>query len=316
VYDYYRKSTDGLLYNIDIPVQTGFSAIRSNIGEFRFWGHEFSIETKNMVGEFKWNTNFNITFNRNKAVKLGTNDTPIGGNGNMQDYNRTEVGKALGLFYGYINDGVFMTQAEFEAGPKMPSSTVGTVRFKDVDGDGVITMDDRTFIGDPNPDFLYGMTNDFAWKNFDASVVIAGSVGGDILDGSMAWTEVLEGVFNVKKDLAYRWRSEENPGNGIYPRTLTGTMEQFRYNNTRMIFDGSYLMVKNLTVGYTFPVKSNSFFRGLRIYGSAQNLLTLTSYPGTNPEASVFGSDGLRQGLDYFTFPVARVFSLGLNVKF
>ncbi|MDR0758370.1 MAG: TonB-dependent receptor, partial [Tannerella sp.] len=306
VYDYYWKSTDGLLYNIDIPTQTGFSAIRSNIGEFRFWGHEFGVETKNMVGEFRWNTNFNITFNRNKAIKLGTNDTPIGGNSNMGDYNRTEVGKPLGLFYGYINDGVYMNQAEFDAGPKMVSSTVGTVRYKDLNGDNVIDMDDRTFIGDPNPDFLYGMTNDFSYKNFDAGLVVAGSVGGDILDGFMEWTEVLEGVFNVKKGLANRWRSEENPGDGVYPRTLTGTMEQFRYNNTRMVFDGSYLMVKNLTVGYTFPVKPNSFFRGLRIYVSGQNLLTLTKYPGLNPEANFHGSDGLHQGIDWGVYPIAR----------
>jgi hypothetical protein len=93
-------------------------------------------------------------------------------------------------------------------------------------------------------------------------------------------------------------------------------MEPFRYSNSRMVFDGSYLMVKNLTVGYTFPVKANSFFRGLRIYGSIQNLLTLTKYPGLNPEANVNGSDGLRQGLDYHTYPIARVFSLGLNIKF
>jgi TonB-linked SusC/RagA family outer membrane protein len=316
VYDYYWKRTDGLLYNIDIPVQTGFSAIRSNIGEFHFWGHEFSVETKNLVGDFRWSTNFNITFNRNKAVKLGTNDTPIGGNANMQDYNRTEVGKPLGLFYGYINDGVFMNQAEFEAGPKMVSSAVGTVRYKDLNDDNVIDMSDRTFIGDPNPDFLYGMTNEFSYRHFDASLVMAGAVGGDVLDGFMEWTEVLEGVFNVKRDLADRWRSEENPGNGVYPRTLTGTMETFRYNNTRMVFDGSYLMVKNLTIGYTFPVKANSFFKGLRIYGSGQNLLTLTKYPGQNPEVSMNGSDGLRQGIDYSLYPTARVFSLGLNIKF
>jgi TonB-linked SusC/RagA family outer membrane protein len=316
VYDYYWKKTDGFLYNIDIPNQAGFSTIRSNIGEFHFWGHELGIESKNFVNTFRWNTNFNITFNRNKAVKLGTNDTPIGGNANQGDYNRTEVGRALGLFYGYIYDGVFMTQAEYEAGPKHASSMVGTARMKDLNGDNIIDMSDRTFIGDPNPDFLYGITNEFAYKNFDASVVIAGAVGGDIIDGQLEWTENIDGVFNVTKEVAERWRSEANPGKGNIPRTRAGTTELFRFNNTRWVSDGSYLMVKNLTVGYTFPLKSNSFVNSLRIYGSAQNLLTLTGYTGLNPEVNSNGSDGLRQGRDASSYPTAKVFSVGLNIKF
>ncbi|MDR3261169.1 MAG: TonB-dependent receptor [Tannerella sp.] len=316
VYDYYWKKTDGFLYNIDIPNQAGFSTIRSNIGEFHFWGHEFGIETKNFVGDFRWNTNLNITFNRNKAVKLGTNDTPIGGNANQGDYNRTEVGQPLGQFYGYIYDGVFMTQAEYEAGPKHASSMVGTVRMKDLNNDGIIDMSDRTFIGNPNPDFLYGITNEFGYKHFDASIVIAGAVGGDIIDDQLEWTENIDGVFNVTKEIAERWRSESDPGKGNIPRTRSGTTELFRYNNTRWVSDGSYLMVKNLTVGYTFPVKSNPFINSLRIYGSAQNLLTLTKYTGLNPEVNNNGSDGLRQGVDQSSYPTARVFSLGVNFKF
>ena len=170
VYDYYRKWTDGLLYQIDIPYSSGFSNIQSNIGEFHFWGHEISLETKNMVGAFKWNTQINVSIDRNKAAKLGTNDTPIGGFNNQEDYNRTAVGKPLGMFYGYVYDGVFMTEAEYEAGPKHASSMVGTVRMKDLNGDNKIDMDDRTYIGNPNPDFTFGITNEFSWRNFDASL--------------------------------------------------------------------------------------------------------------------------------------------------
>lgn len=316
VYDYYLKNTNGLLYQIDIPQSSGFNNIQSNIGEFRFWGHEIGIETKNMVGAFKWNTNLNLTFNRNKAIKLGTNNTPIGGNNNQEDYNRTEVGKPLGLFYGYVYDGVFMTQAEYEAGPKHASSMAGTVRMKDLNGDKKIDMDDRTFIGDPNPDCIIGMTNEFSWKDFDASLVLTASLGGDIIDGTYEWTENLDGVFNVRKEVAERWRSDENPGNGNIPRTRAGTTELFRYTNSRWVFDGSYLMVKNLTLGYTVPLKSNAYIKGLRVYASGQNLLTWTGYPGMNPEVSKNGSDGLRQGIDHTSYPVARVFTLGLNVKF
>ena len=315
VYDYYWKKTDGLLYQIDIPYSSGFENIQSNIGEFRFWGHEVGLETKNMTGKFKWNTSLNLTFNRNKAMKLGTNNTPIGGNNNQEDYNRTEVGKPLGLFYGYVYDGVFMTQEEYEAGPKHVSSMVGTVRMKDLNGDNVIDNNDRTFIGDPNPDCIFGMTNTFSWKDFDASVVFTGSLGGDIIDGTYEWTENIDGVFNVRKEVAERWRSEDNPGNGNIPRTRTGTTELFRYTNSRWVFKNNYITLKNITLGYTIPMKSNPYIKGIRVYGSAQNLFTVGSYPGMNPEVNK-NTSGLYQGVDHTTYPVARIYTIGLNVKF
>lgn len=316
VYDYYRKWTDGLLYQIDIPYSSGFSNIQSNIGEFHFWGHEISLETKNMVGAFKWNTQINVSIDRNKAAKLGTNDTPIGGFNNQEDYNRTAVGKPLGMFYGYVYDGVFMTEAEYEAGPKHASSMVGTVRMKDLNGDNKIDMDDRTYIGNPNPDFTFGITNEFSWRNFDASLLLTGSVGNDIIDGTLEWTENIDGVFNVHKGVANRWRSVDNPGDGQVPRTRTGTTELFRYTNSRWVSNGSYLRVKNLTVGYTIPIKKNPYVKGLCIYASGQNLLTWTGYKGMNPEVSGKGASGLYQGVDNTAYPVARTFSLGVNVKF
>ncbi|MDD3787112.1 MAG: TonB-dependent receptor [Petrimonas sp.] len=317
MYDYYDKTTNGLLYQIDIPYSSGFSNIQSNIGEFRFWGHEFTLQTKNMVKEFKWSTDFNLTIDRNKAVKLGTNDTPIGGYNNQVDYNRTDVGMPLGIFFGYVYDGVYMTQQEYDSQPKHASSTIGTVRMKDINGDNVIDSKDKTYIGNPNPDFLYGITNSFNWKNFDASVVISGSVGNDIIDATYEWTENIDAVFNVRKLVADRWRSPENPGAGIIPRTLTGTTELFRYTNSRWVFDGSYLMVKNITAGYTFPLKTNPFVKSIRLYLTAQNLLTLTKYPGMNPEVSRSGTSGLSfYGVDHTAYPVSRVYTVGINVSF
>lgn len=315
VYDYYRKTTDGLLYQIEIPYSSGFGYIQSNIGEFRFWGHELNIETKNMVGAFKWNTSVNLSFNKNKAIKLGTNNVHIGGNLNQMDYNRTAVGMPLGMFYGYVYDGVFMTQAEYEAGPKHASSAVGTVRMKDLNGDGIIDFSDRTYIGNPNPKCIYGITNTFSWKNFDASVVLTGSLGGDIIDGTYEWTENIDGVFNVRKCVADRWRSEENPGNGEIPRTLAGTTELFRFNNTRWVFKNNYMTLKNLTIGYTVPVPSNKYVKGLRIYASGQNLFTVGSYPGMNPEVNN-STSGLFQGVDITSYPVSRIYTVGLNVNF
>jgi len=317
MYDYYHKKTNGLLYQIDIPYSSGFSSIQSNIGEFHFWGHEFTLQTKNMTGKFKWSTDFNISFDRNKAVKLGTNDTPIGGYNNQVDYNRTAVGQPLGMFYGYVYDGVYMTQQEYDSQPKHASSTVGTVRMKDVNNDGVIDSKDKTYIGNPNPDFIYGITNNFSWNNFDASLVIAGSVGNDILDGTYEWTENIDGVFNVRKCVADRWRSLENPGKGEIPRTMSGTTELFRFTNSRWVFDGSYLMVKNLTLGYTIPLKHNSYVKSIRLYVTGQNLLTWTKYPGMNPEVSRSGTSGLSYyGVDHTSYPVSRVYTAGLNVSF
>jgi len=321
IYDYYRKNTDGLLYAINIPVQSGFPSIQSNIGEFRFWGHEFGLETKNFVGDFRWNTNLNITFNRNKAIKLGTNNTPIGGLGNQGGFSRTEVGYPLGYFYGYVNDGVYMTQKEYDTQPKYATSMVGTARMKDISGpngvpDGIITIADKTMIGDPNPDFLFGITNEFYYKNFDASIVIAGSVGGDIIDRTLEWTENLDGVFNVTKEMAERWRSLDNPGNGNVPRTRTGTTEFFRYNNSRWVSDGSYLAVKNIALGYTQAMKATTYIKSIRFYFSVQNVLMLTNYHGMNPEVGRYGSDGLQQGIDESSYPIASIYTLGLNVKF
>ncbi|WP_208645563.1 SusC/RagA family TonB-linked outer membrane protein [Mucilaginibacter endophyticus] len=320
-YDYYWKKTDGLLYGIDIPVQSGFSTITSNIGRFDFWGHEFTINSKNLVGDFKWNTGFNISFDRNLVKKLGTNDAPIGGYGEYWDDNRTAVGHPIGLFYGYINTGVYMTQQEFDTQPHDATAMVGTARFKDVSGpdgkpDGKIDSYDRTFIGNPNPTFTYGITNSFSYKNVDLSIVMAGSVGNDIADDAFQSTENLDGVFNVRKGVANRWRSPEDPGDGIYPRTRTGTTEDFRNFTSRQVFKATYLAVKNITLGYTVPVKKLKYFRNLRAYVSAQNAFIFTKYPGMNPEAGLAGLNGLNQGRDFTGYPIPRILSVGLNAGF
>lgn len=320
-YDFYTKKTNGLLYAIDIPTQAGFSSITSNIGEFNFWGNEVSVSSRNLTGVFKWNTNFNISFDRNKVMKLGTNDAPIGGYNEYWDDNRTAVGYPIGMFYGFINDGVYMTQQEYDTQPHRSDSMVGTVRFKDVSGpdgvpDGKIDTYDRTFIGNPNPTFTYGITNSFSYKHFDLSMVFAGSVGNDIADDAFQSTENLDGVFNVRKGVAGRWRSEENPGNGEYPRTRTGTTEAFRLFTSRQVFRADYLAVKNITLGYTLPIKDKKFVKNLRAYVTAQNALILTKYPGMNPEAGISGLNGLNQGRDFTGYPVPRIFSLGLNAGF
>ena len=318
VYDHYKKNTDGLLYNVDIPWASGYSAVTSNLGEFEFWGHEFGLETKNFTGKFKWNSNLNITMNRNKVIKLGVNNTPIGGYRENVDYVRTEVGHPMGQFYGYIYDGVFMTQEEFDKGAKSVNSKVGSVRTRDVSGpggkpDGIIDVNDKTFIGNPIPDFLFGFSNQFSYKNFDLAIHMVGSVGGDIMDVSYQWTENIDGVFNVRKEVAERWRSLENPGNGNIPRTNSDPLH--RFNNSRWIWNGTYLAAKNITFGYAIPVRKNSYIKSARVYFSSQNAFILTKYPGMNPEVSDAGLGGLREGVDQASYPVPKVFTAGINVS-
>lgn len=322
IYDFYKKKVDGLLYQIDIPYSAGFGNIYSNIGDYKSWGHEITIQSRNFVGDFKWTTNLNLSFNRNEITRLGTNDTPMGGYGDQQDWNRLQVGEPIGVFMGYIFDGVYMTEAEFQSQPKHASSEVGTVRMKDISGpngtpDGVIDTYDRTIIGNPNPDMLFGLTNEFFWKNFDLSILLTGQIGGDIMDASRENTLNLDGVFNVLKEVKDRWRSPENPGNGLIPKTKSGTTELYRFNHSGWVYDATYLTIKNITLGYTVPIPQNRYISKLRFYVTGQQLHTFTKYPGMNPEISNNNNlswNGL--GVDRTNYPVPKSFSLGCNITF
>ncbi len=312
-YDYYYKSTDNLLYQLDVPRASGFSSVQYNIGQIDFWGHELSVETKNLIGDFRWNTSLNMAISRNEVIALGTENTPIGGYSNAGSFNRLQVGEPVGIFMGYIYDGVYMTQEEFNSQPKHSTSTIGTARMKDVSKDGVINSDDRTIIGNPNPDMIFGITNQFYWKKFDLSVVLSGVIGGDIIDRAYENSNNLDGVFNVTSDVANRWRSPENPGNGEVPRTLSGTTELFRYNNTRWVSDGTHLAIKNITLGYT--VNPKKYISKARFYFSGQQLAFLTKYKGGNPEVGAsMNWNGL--GVDNAIYPVPRTITFGCNVTF
>ncbi len=316
-FDYYRKNTDGLLYQINIPRGTGFSDIRSNIGEFRFWGYEFSATSRNLVGDFKWTTSFNISFDRNKTIKLGTNNAHIGGGGGYsgQQTNKTEVGQPVGQFWGWVFDGVYDNQEELDSEPKGSWNEVGSAKFLDLDGDGIVedNEDDRTFLGNPQPDFIFGMTNDFSYKNWDLSISIAGSYGNEMMYGFYEWTTLLEGLFNVEKWMLDRWRSPENPGSGRVPGTATGRTDLFRRIHSGNISDGSYLAIKNISLGYDLP-GFYKIIKKARVYASVQNAYVFTNYPGVNPEAT--NLNGIPNGIDGGNYPIPRTYVLGLNVTF
>ncbi len=321
-YDFYTKNTTNLLYNVAVARESGFSNFNDNVGEIKFWGHEFSLDTKNLTGEFKWSTNLNVSFNQNKVLALADGIERIyGGFGNYATI--TQVGKPLGQFYGLIQEGVYQNAADFVASPKAIDSQIGTIKYKDVNGDGVITFggdnDDRTIIGNPFPSALFGMTNTFNYKNFDLSIVCSGSIGNDLMVMSDQGTTNLDGVFNVLADVQDRWRSEANPGSGRYGKTTAATYMERDWSSTRFVSDGTYLTIKNITLGYNIPTNGKTF-KSARVYGSVQQLYTFTKYRGVNPEASVSANGGggstLNLGMDWGSYPVPRTLTFGINVGF
>ena len=321
-YDYYTKNTTNLLYNVEIAKESGFTNYNDNVGEIRFWGHEFSLNTKNLTGGFIWNTNLNISFNNNKVLALADGVERIYGGSN--DFKTiTEVGKPLGQFYGLIHDGVYKNQTDFDSSPKADDSQVGTVKFRDLNGDGKITYggdnDDRTIIGNPFPKAFIGMTNTFNYKNFDFTIIGAGALGNDIFMGTDQRNTNLDGVFNVLSDVKDRWRSEENPGTGRYGKTTAATGHERDWSSTRFVVDGSYFTIKNITLGYNLPT-NGKYFKNARVYGAVQQAFVFTSFRGVNPEGSSDqngnAGNSLNLGFDWGTYPVPRTFTFGVNVGF
>ena len=317
-YDYYHKLSDGLIQDRPIPRASGYSSVSSNVGVLEFWGHEFTLSGAILTGAVKWNASFNISFDRNKIKTLLAPGFIRRNNTITSDYYRNQEGHVLGEFYGFVFDGLYKDQADLDNSAKYgTASAVGTIKMKDVVTDKVINESDRTFIGNPNPDFLFGFSHQVSYKNFDLSVTIAGSYGGKILNPSKwAYLTNLDGARALLSAVKDRWRSPDNPGSGMYPRTLTGTTALGRSVNSQWVEDGSYLAVKNITLGYTLPLKNNLALKNLRVFGSIQHALIWTKYTGINPEVSLNGLNGTSIGIDENAYPVPRVFAIGLSASF
>ncbi|MEO7211775.1 TonB-dependent receptor [Mucilaginibacter sp.] len=317
-YDYFNKITSSLLYQINVPRESGFSSIADNVAKLKFHGHEFSITSQNLVGpNLKWSTNFNISFVRSKILNLGPYGTNLPRDPNGA--NIELIGQPLGMFYGYKFIGVYRDQQDFDSSPKYTGSDspsqIGTVKYADINGDGIIDAKDKTIIGNPNPDFTYGMTNNLYYKKFDFGITISGAYGGDLQNRTLEYTQNLDGVFNVTKDVANRWKSPTDQGDGVHPRIVVGTALA-RNTNSRWVSDGSFLTVKNVTLGYAIPLRRNNYIKSVRVYTSAQQLIVFTKYKGANPEVSgVEGSSVVNIGIDNTSYPVPRTISFGVNVN-
>ena len=297
---YYKKTTDMLMY-VSLPTgAAAASTITRNEGEMENRGFELGINSRNFVGEFTWDTDFNISFNKNKLTKLSLQKIYTAATTCEyvnEDVVRNEPGRPLGGFYGYISDGV--------------DPETGELMYRDLNEDGRISTSDRTYIGDPNPDFTYGLTNTFAYKGLSLSVFIQGSYGNDIFNASRMETEGMYDGKNQSTRVLDRWRI---PGQITDVPKAGFDMK----NSTYFVEDGSYLRLKDITLSYDINCKQFKKWgiSKLQPYFTATNLLTLTDYSGMDPEVNQWGNSGAVQGIDWGTYPQSKSFMFGLNVEF
>lgn len=331
--DYYKKKTSDLLLNASLPGSTGYTAAYANIGKVQNSGFELTVNTVNIkTTHFSWTSSFNISFNRSKVLGLADGQDALTSyvSWASNSYNTApsyiaKIGQPISMFYGYVFDGVYQysdftqtTSGTYVLKDNVPNNTgtrvsiqPGNIKFKDINGDGVVDANDETVIGNPNPDHVGGFSNNLSYKGFDLNIFLQWSYGNDIINANRY---VFEGGIvrdrNQFASFANRWspdnQSSNIPNNGgpnVY--------------SSRVVEDGSFLRLKTVQLGYTFPAKSlgRVGIKTLRMYVSGQNLLTWTNYSGSDPEVSIFNS-ALSSGFDYSAYPRARTLTAGVNVIF
>ena len=300
--DAYIKNTTNLLMEVPLPATSPVPSIYRNEGEMTNKGIEFSVDSRNLTGELEWNTNFNISLNRNKLNKLSLQKVyyyASTSEATSEQVVRITEGQPLGKFWGLISEGV--------------DPQTGDIKYKDLNGDGRITVSDKTYIGDPNPDFTFGFTNDFSYKNFTLSVFFQGSYGNDIYNASRIETEGMYDGKNQSTAVLNRWKKRGDITD--IPRAVKGT-DNIKASS-RWVEDGSYLRLKTLTLAYNLPTQALQQYgiRKVQPYLTAQNLWTLTNYKGFDPEVNE-GLSGPTMGIDWGTYPQTKSFIFGLNIEF
>ncbi len=297
-FDYYNNQTKDLLFSRPVSMTSGFFSITSNIGELENKGIELSLKTVNYeTQDFMWTSSFNFSRNRNKILSL-YKDQPLDNIG--RGSNSVRVGQPLGVFYGFNSLGV--------------DPSTGDIVFEDINGDGVIDANDRTIIGDPNPDFTGGFTNNLSYGNFDLSVFLQFSYGNDIFNGTRIFIESMKGNDNQTTAVLDRWLE---PGDETaIPRATGRDPNNNNRVSSRFIEDGSFLRVKNVSLSYNFDRRlvERAGMRSARVFVTAQNLFTFTNYSGMDPEVNYAGPANLILGTDFFTYPQARTISFGINL--
>lgn len=330
VADAYTRRTEDLLLSLELPIASGFGSVIANQGSIQNTGFELGLNTVNVETErVRWLSNFNVSVNRNKALDLGASDTLRTG-ASMEGANThiTIVGRPVGLFYGYRIEGVYTP--EDIANPnvaKFAGAVATDPKFKDVNGDGIIRQtEDFEIIGSPYPDFTWGFTNTLVAGPLDFRVTVDGAVGGQRLNRNLATIENIDGPFNVSRAYVQQmWISPDSTGNGKTPAagsSSTTGRRMFRDVSDRWVEDAGYVWVRNINVGYNLPRRFTMNARRARLNISIQNPFIFSEFNG-NPQtesnqllaaAGAPNSPNLTPGVDNFSYPLARVFTIGINL--
>jgi TonB-linked SusC/RagA family outer membrane protein len=328
-FDAYIKHTKDLLLQVPIPLSTGAggnpSTVLQNIGSVENRGLEFGLVTTNVESKdnsFGWTTSFNISANRNKILDLGQQ---VGSDGTSTartipgtGYSISQVGQSLGAFYGYVTQGIVQSNAEGQSLPTQNGNrlSAGDQRFADLNGDGVIDPKDQTVIGNPNPKFFGGVTNNFSYKGLELSVFFQGSLGNQIYNQNRQILESQSDPLNQLTTVLNHWTPTNT--NTDIPRPVRNDPNGNNRFSNRWLEDGSYVRLKNLTLAYNVPTtfSGKAAIKSLRVYLTTQNLITWTHYSGYDPEVSADPFSSTSFGRDYGVYPQARTYTLGLNANF
>lgn len=349
--DYYIKRSQDFLLNIPVPAQTGFTTAARNVGSIENRGLEVVIDYRKTSRDFSYGVNLNVSTIRNELLSLADGQTALSnfqlnsqglfeaaGTNSWGEFSQTEIGGEVGEFYGYVSDGIFQTQEEIDAlnviakenhGPEANYhagniTRPGDRKFVDTNGDGWVNQEDRVRLGSPIPDLFGSLNFDVAYKAFDLSLFFYGTYGNKILNYNQASLESFDGLGNVTVEYRDNAWTPERPSNRYTRITV------FDYNQNRnyrpsdvYVEDGSYLRLRNVQIGYTFPqalVNKIAMSRA-RVYFSAQNLFTITGYSGLDPEIGLpMERNGARNvhasGVDIGTYPSSKYFTFGLSATF
>lgn len=317
--DAYYKNTSDLLLQVPIEAVTGYETALRNVGSVTNRGVELeiggvAIDNKNL----HWSVNANIAHNKNEVTNLGTSDAivPSVGGATLGYISPTiiQVGQPLGSFYGYKFKGIVQKETDVSQLPAQSFINLepGNPYYEDVNGDGVVNSEDQTVIGNSQPKFTYGLNSSLRWKNLDVFVSIAGSYGNKLYNALAVRMTKFTGYYNCLASVADRW-TENNPSNLIQKASNDITI----VSDDRYVEDASYLRLKNIQIGYTFPFSKITKDAKIRVYLSLQNFLTITSYSGYDPEAARSGQDeqsSIYQGIDMATYPTAKTLQFGIQL--
>lgn len=316
--DFYRGKSVGLPLEVEVPLITGNSRQLQNRGQIENKGMEFLLHTSNFVGKFQWSTDFNISFNRNKVLILGPDNCPYYSSlPSSYNFYITKIGHPVASMYGFVYDGVFMSQWDLNNSIHRPSDQLGDPKYKDVNGDGALDSSDADIIGNNQPNFTGGWYNQFSYGNFSLNVQVIFSQGAQVYSLFRRMIGIYHGDRNGMIEQLNRWRSEAEPGDGWHFRPTRVPAGWQRNPNSSWIEDASYLRIRNLSLAYNFNSKIAEMLhlKGLRVYATAHNLYTFTRFSGYDPEVSTELTSTVR-GDDYGGYPAARSFIFGINVVF